>query len=73
MSIAHELSSEVAAAVLASGEDEVPRDASERAEVVLEVHSTLRRLSAEHRRRGRAAKVEPTDTPRGEGAAPGKH
>ena len=73
MSIAHDLSSEVAAAVLAEREGEAPLDASRRAEVVLEVHSTLRRLSAEQRRRGRAARSEPEDPPRGEGAAPGRH
>lgn len=61
MSIAHELSSEVAAAVLAAREGETPRDASERAEVVLEIHSTLRRLSAEQRRRGRDAGAGPED------------
>lgn len=71
MSIAHELSSEVAAAVLADKEGEAPLDASERAEVVLEVHSTLRRLSAENRRRIRAAKGESGEPPRGEGAASG--
>ena len=69
MSIAHELSSEVAAAVLAAGEGEAPGDAGQRAEVVLEVHSTLRRVSAEYRRRGRAAKGETGDEPPGEGAA----
>lgn len=73
MSIAHELSSDVAAAVLAAREGEQPPDASERAEVVLEVHSTLRRLSAEYRRQGRAAKLEPEDPPLGEGAASGRH
>jgi hypothetical protein len=69
MSIAHELSSEVAAAVLADKEGEETLDASGRAEVVLEVHSTLRRLSAEYRRRGRARQVEASDPPRGEGVA----
>lgn len=72
MSIAHELSSEVAAAVLAAREGETPQDASERAEVVLEVHSTLRRLSAEHRRRARDGKAEPEDPPLGESAASGR-
>lgn len=71
MSIAHELSSEVAAAVLAAEKDESPREARERAEVVLEVHSTLRRLNAEHRRKGRAPGGEPEAPPRGEGAASG--
>lgn len=72
MSIAHELSSEVAAAVLAAGEGEARPDASVRAELVLEVHSTLRRLSAEYRRRGSGAGREPEDPPRGEGAAAGR-
>ena len=72
MSIAHELSSEVAAAVLAAGEDESPKGASERAEVVLEVHSTLRRLNVENRRRGRGAKGEPQAPTRGEAAASGQ-
>lgn len=72
MSIAHELSSEVAAAVLAGREGEAPPDASERAEVVLEVHSTLRRLSAQYRRRGRAAKGKPGDPAHGESAASGR-
>jgi hypothetical protein len=72
MSIAHELSSEVAAAVLAEGEGVARLDADKRAEVVLEVHSTLRRLGAEYRRRGRAAKGEPGEPPLGEGAAAGR-
>ena len=72
MSIAHELSSEVAAAMLADREGEALPDASGRAEVVLEVHSTLRRLSAEYRRRGRAAQGEAGDPPLGEGAAAGR-
>lgn len=72
MSIAHELSSDVAAAVLAAEEGEAPGDTGGRAELVMEVHSTLRRLSAEHRRRGRAAKGERKDLPLGEGAASGR-
>ncbi len=55
MSIAHELSSDVAAAVLSAEEGEAPGDPGERAELVLEVHSTLRRLSAEYRAPRRAA------------------
>ena len=72
MSIAHELSGEVAAAVLAGREGEAPGDASGRAEVVLEVHSTLRRLSAEYRRRGRARRGGDEDPPLGEAAAAGR-
>jgi len=73
MSIAHELSSDVAAAVLAAEEGEVPCDPSERAELVLEVHSTLRRLSAEHRKKSRAAKGGHVDPTLAEGAAPGQY
>ena len=69
MSIAHELSSEVAAAVFTAEEGQTPRDASERAEVVLEVHSTLRRLSTEHRRKTRTAKGGPKEPSLGEGAS----
>ena len=72
MSIANELSSEVAAAVLAAEEGKAPGDASERAELVLEVHSTLRRLSAEHRRKGRALKGGHEDPSLGEGAVAGR-
>jgi hypothetical protein len=72
MSIAHELSSEVAAAVLAGKEGEAVPDASGRAEVVLEAHTTLRRLSAEHRRRRVAARGVSEEGPRGEGAASGR-
>ncbi|HWS87750.1 MAG TPA: hypothetical protein VN282_12340 [Pyrinomonadaceae bacterium] len=72
MSIAHELSSEVAAAVLAGREGEAPGDASGRAEVVLEVHSTLRRLSAEYRRRGRTRQGADEDPPLGGVAAAGR-
>lgn len=73
MSIAHELCSDVAAAVLAAEEGEPPRDAGERAKVVLEVHSTLRRLGSEHRRKSRAAGGDAEGPARGEGAATGRH
>jgi hypothetical protein len=73
MSIAHELSSDVAAAVLSAEAGEAPGDPGERAVPVLEVHSTLRRLSAEHRRKkGRALKGGDEDPPRGSGAASGR-
>ncbi|MBV8859980.1 MAG: hypothetical protein JOZ02_23820 [Acidobacteria bacterium] len=72
MSIAHELSSEVAAAVLSADEGEAPGDPGERAELVLEVHSTLRRLSTERRRKGRALKGGDEDPPLGESAASGR-
>lgn len=72
MSIAHELSSEVAAAMLTDEEGQTPGDASERAEVVLEVHSTLRKLSAEHRRKTRAARLGREEPPLGEGVSAGR-
>jgi prefoldin subunit 5 len=53
MSIAHELSSDVAAAVLAREKDELAPDTNELVEVVMEVHSTLRELTAEARRQNR--------------------
>lgn len=55
MSIDNELSSEVAAALLAGDEGQPPRDASKLAEVVKEVHSTLREMEAESRRKSRRA------------------
>jgi hypothetical protein len=51
MSIAHELSSDVAAAMLARQGDESARSGRDLAGVVMEVHSTLRQLTAEARRR----------------------
>ena len=72
MSIAHELSSDIAAAVLAPEEGESPRDSRERAEVVLEVHSTLRRLSSQYRRKGRNASDASDTPPRGEAASSGR-
>jgi hypothetical protein len=58
--------------VLLAREGEAPGDANVRAELVLEVHSTLRRLSADYRKRGRDAKGERTDPPFSEGAASGR-
>jgi hypothetical protein len=72
MSIANELSSDVAAAVLAAGEGQAQGDANERVELVLEVHSTLRRLSADYRRRGRDGEGEQRDPPFSEGASSGR-
>lgn len=72
MSIAHELSSEVAAAMLTAGEGQTPGEASERVEVVLEVHSTLRKLSADHRRKTRAAGRGTEEPPLGEGVSAGR-
>jgi len=73
MSIANELSSNVAAAVLTAEEGEAPGDVNARAGLVLEVHSTLRRLSADYRRKGREAKGKRKGPPLGESAASGQH
>lgn len=54
MSIAHELSSDVAAAVLAHIEEPL-QDRNELVEVVMEVHSTLQELSEEARHKTRRA------------------
>jgi hypothetical protein len=53
MSIDNELSSDVAAALLAAEEGESPRNPGKLAEVVKAVHSTLRQLEAESRRKSR--------------------
>ena len=55
MSIDHELSSEVAAALLVGDEGATPRDPSKLAEVVKEVHSALRQMEAESPRKSRRA------------------
>lgn len=57
MSIANELSSEVAEALLARRRDDSSQSARDLAGVVKEVHSTLRRLTAESRR----GKARPRD------------
>lgn len=71
MSIAHELSSEVAAAVLAAEGGDTESGADERARVVLEVHSTLRKLSDEYRRKAQAGVGESRDKLPEKGAASG--
>jgi predicted transcriptional regulator len=53
MSIANELSSDIAAAVLARKNDEASVDSSELKDVVMQVHSTLRHLTTEARKRNR--------------------
>ena len=63
MSIAHELSSDVAAAVLAPGKEESSQDPSELAEVVREIHSTLRELTAEARRKNRRSQKRADASP----------
>lgn len=53
MSIANELSSDVAAAVLMRKNGETSADSSELKNMVLKVHSTLRHLTAEARKGNR--------------------
>jgi hypothetical protein len=65
MSIDNELSSEVAAALLAADDGKPPRDASRLAEVVKDVHSTLRQLEAESRRKTRRPAGTPEEPPTG--------
>jgi len=56
MAISHELSSEIATALLAA-KDRSPRELADLKEVLLLIHSTLQRLTDEARRRkSRSAK-----------------
>jgi len=56
MAISHELSSEIATALLAT-KDRSPRELADLKEVLLLIHSTLQRLTDEARRRkSRSAK-----------------
>lgn len=64
MSIANELSSEVAEAMLAQRREDSPQSVRDLAGVVQEVHSTLRQLTAEARRlraRTRGTAVAPRE------------
>lgn len=63
MSIANELSSDVATAMLAPKDNETTQDASELAGVVIEVHSTLRRLTLEARKKKRRPQTATADDP----------
>lgn len=65
MSIANELSSDVATAVLSSDkQDAGRRDSRALAEVVMEVHSTLRRLSSAQRKGARRLAAADSTTAR---------
>lgn len=69
MSIDNELSSEVAAALLAPDEGKPPRDASRLAEVLKDVHSTLRQLEAESRLKTRRPAGTRDEPPTGSAAS----
>lgn len=75
MSIANELSCDVATAMLTERADVQTRSASDDlTDIVLEVHTTLRRLTNEARRRRAQVLVEPApQTPGGHNAASGRH
>lgn len=76
MSIANELSCDVATAMLTERADEQTRGASgDLTDIVLEVHTTLRRLTNEARRRRAQVLVEPAPQTPGGGhnAASGRH
>jgi hypothetical protein len=59
MSIANELSSDVATAMLSRKDSETEPDTSELAGTVIEVHSTLRRMTRAARRK----KLHPQESP----------
>jgi hypothetical protein len=63
MSIANELSTDIAAALLTDKTDDSRLARRELAEVVMEVHSTLRRLTAEARRENRGRGASPDAPP----------
>jgi len=72
MSIANELSCDVAAAIFTRKEDEPSSSQRELAQVLLVVHTTLRDLTAESRRAaGRARKSSEASPRPGESAASG--
>lgn len=62
MSIANELSSEVAAAVLAGEQDKGSVNPNELLNVVLKVHTTLRRMTKESRRKSLRSLSGPSPT-----------
>src|SRR3954469_23232235 len=68
MSIANELSSDIAAAMLARKNEESSVDSSELKDVVMQVHSTLRNLTAEARR-GRRRSQSSFESPTAKSAA----
>lgn len=70
MSVANELSSEIATAMLVN---ERPGDAEESLRVLLAFHSTLRNLSSEERRRRRAKYLPDKQIQLSNSATPGTH
>ncbi|HEX8072164.1 MAG TPA: hypothetical protein VF546_19615 [Pyrinomonadaceae bacterium] len=72
MSIANELSCEVAAAVFAARPPDTGPDTEQLGELVLTLHTTLRRLTDEARHRRRAQRLARNAAP-AQAATPGGH
>jgi hypothetical protein len=68
MSIANEISSEIAAAMLSRQGDEDSERRSDLKDVLIKAHSTLRRMTTEARKAGRRAK-DPAPSPKGSAAS----
>lgn len=75
MSIAHELSCDVATAMLSERKDEQADDLSgDLTDIVLEVHTTLRRLTSEaRRRRAQAFQAHASRMSGGSNSSSGRH
>lgn len=67
MSIANELSSDVAAALLSRREDGAAVDQTKLVKTIVEVHSTLRHLTVEARRNTR--RTQQANRPQGSGSS----
>lgn len=67
MSIDNELSGEIAAAVLSQSNKKESLSGNDLKDVILKVHSTLRHLTSEERKRTRSAKAK---SPTSAGSAP---
>ena len=61
MSIANELSCDVAAAVFTEADEQTEPDAEQMTELVLTLHTTLRQMTDEARDRRRAQRAQRTD------------
>lgn len=72
MSIAHELSCDVATAMLTEKENAHETTAADLSEIVLTVHSTLRQMTVDERARRRSTLTLPT-TNQGSSAAASSH
>lgn len=73
MSIANELSCDVAAAMLARRDDAVEADQKNLSDIVLEVHTTLRQMTNEARRKRRDARFLRPSSPASNTAVSGNH